>query len=217
MAKQDSLPADLLIAEHQLQDAISAALATGKAQRWSANLCFENLRVLPVALRLARALVDQGFSLLIAWPDAGTAALARREADDLSALIIDFKRLNQIKSSLPDARVLLAVAPQPFDYETFQSVCDGYSGPVVMLNGRLEDAAVGIGSVVRKRRRSFILTWHQAYWLQPLEGGALMRSYPKEWTVFRLDQDGYRQLSTFNARPDAETIFALLAKKNQVT
>jgi hypothetical protein len=105
----------------------------------------------------------------------------------------------------------LAVGPQPSDYDEFEAVCGEHAGPVVMLNGRLEDAAVGIGSVARERRRGFVATWQQAYWLQPLEGGALLRSYPEPWQLFRLDSDGYRRLSSFETRPDPETIAAVLA------
>jgi hypothetical protein len=206
-----SLPADLLTAEAQLQGAVVAALASGVSRRWSANLRFENLRILPVALRLARALLAKDCSVLIVWPDAGAAALARRDADDLSAITLDFNQLKRKESSTPDTRVLLAVGPQPSDYDDFEAVCDGHAGPVVMLNGRLEDAAVGIGSVARERRRGFVATWQQAYWLQPLDGGALLRSYPETWQLFRLDPDGYRPLSIFETRPDPETIAAVLA------
>ena len=206
-----SLPADLLMAEAQLQNAVIAALASGAARRWSANLRFENLRVLPVALRLARALLAKDCPVLVVWPDAGAAALARRDAVDLSAVTMDFNQLKRRESRTPDIRVLLAIGPQPSDYDDFEAVCDGHAGPVVMLNGRLEDAAVGIGSVARERRRGFVATWLQAYWLQPLEGGALLRSYPKNWQLFRLDPDGYRPLSSFETRPDPETIAAVLA------
>ena len=206
-----SLPADLLMAEAQLQDAVVAALASGAARRWSANLRFENLRILPVALRLARALLAKDCPVLIVWPDAGAAALSRRDAVDLSPFTLDFNQLKQKESSVPDTRVLLAIGPQPSDYDEFEAVCGEHAGPVVMLNGRLEDAAVGIGSVARERRRGFVATWQQAYWLQPLEGGALLRSYPEPWQLFRLDSDGYRRLSSFETRPDPETIAAVLA------
>ena len=103
------------------------------------------------------------------WPSAGAAALARRDADDLSAVTMDFNQLKRKESSTPDTRVLLAIGPQPSDYDDFEAVCDGHAGPVVMLNGRLEDAAVGIGSVARERRRGYVATWQQAYWLHPQE------------------------------------------------
>ena len=74
-----------------------------------------------------------------------------------------------------------------------------------MLNGRLEDAAVGIGSVARERRKGFVASWQQAYWLQPLEGGALMRCFPDDWRLYRQDPDGYRQLEVLPERPDPDT------------
>ena len=104
-----SLPADLLMAEAQLQDAVVAALASGSARRWSANLRFENLRVLPVALRLARALLAKDCPVCIVWPDAGAAALARRDADDLSAITMDFNQLKRMETSSPDERVLFCL------------------------------------------------------------------------------------------------------------
>ena len=104
-----SLPADLLMAEAQLQNAVIAALASGAARRWSANLRFENLRVLPVALRLARALLAKDCPVLVVWPDAGAAALARRDADDLSAVTMDFNQLKRKESSTPDTLSLIHI------------------------------------------------------------------------------------------------------------
>jgi hypothetical protein len=43
---------------------------------------------------------------------------------------------------------------------------------VVTLNGRLEDAAVGIGSVARERRRGFGAQWQAAYELRPFADSA---------------------------------------------
>jgi hypothetical protein len=38
---------------------------------------------------------------------------------------------------------------------------------VVLLNGRLEDAAVGVGTVGRERRKGFLGEWQSAYALIP--------------------------------------------------
>ena len=104
------LPPDLLKAEADLLKAVKAAVASPDGSRWGATLRFENLRLLPVALRLAEALsaVNSNFRLL--WPDAGAAALARREAPDLAASIADF---NQWSSQADPDALLLAVGPQP--------------------------------------------------------------------------------------------------------
>ena len=148
-----ALPADLLAAEEAMLQAALAAVGSGDGQRWAASLRFEGLRLLPVAVRLARALIAAGQDLLMVWPDAGAAALARRDAEDLKEVILDFNQLKRAESDVPDTRLLLAVNPSPADYEEFQALCENHAGVVLMLNGRLEDAAVGIGSVARERRK----------------------------------------------------------------
>ena len=45
------------------------------------------------------------------WPDAGAAALARRDAEDLKEVILDFNQLKRAESDVPDTRLLLAVNP----------------------------------------------------------------------------------------------------------
>ena len=172
-----ALPADLLSAESDLLVAVQAALASGDGSRWGATLRFENLRLLPVALRLAEALAAAHIDLRVLWPDAGAAALARRDAPEMAAAIADF---NQWSAKADPDALLLVVGPQPSDYDAFMALCENHRGAIVMLNGRLEDAAVGIGSVARERRKGFVASWQQAYWLQPLEGGALMRSFPDD-------------------------------------
>ena len=208
------LPADLATAETSLQEALKAALESGSAKRWGASLRFENLRVLPVACRLAHSLNGSGYAVTMLWPDAGAAALARRDAPELAESILDFRQWMACSNEDTSETLLLAVMPQPADYEDFVGVCEAHSGSIVMLNGRLEDAAVGIGSVARERRRGFVASWQQAYWLQPLEGGALMRCYPADWHVYRSDPDGYRQISVEDNRPDPETLAALLADES---
>ena len=212
-----ALPADLLAAEEAMLQAALAAVGSGDGQRWSASLRFEGLRLLPVALRLARALIAAGQDLLMVWPDAGAAALARRDAEDLKEVILDFNQLKRAESDAPDTRLLLAVNPSPADYEEFQALCENHAGVVLMLNGRLEDAAVGIGSVARQRREGFVASWQQAYWLQPLKGGALMRCFPDDWRLYRQDPDGYRQLEVLPERPDPDTTAALLAGEDPVS
>ena len=83
-AQKASLPADLQTAEADLLNALKAALASGKGARWGATLRFENLRVLPVALRLFQSLRSLDASCRLLWPDAGDAALARRDAADFA-------------------------------------------------------------------------------------------------------------------------------------
>jgi hypothetical protein len=209
------LPADLRSAEAQALAALLAALPSQARGRWSVDWRFEGLRLLPVALRLAVALQDAGQTLRLVFADAGAAALARRDAPDLAGQIADFRgqmRLASEQSSEDQASaLLLAVAPSAPDYADFEQLCGSHAGPVVMLNGSLEDAAVGIGSVARERRRGFLSQWQPAYGLQPLEGAALRFAYPGPWELYRQDPDGFRLAATFDQRPDLEMQMAALA------
>ncbi|WP_413440029.1 DUF1995 family protein [Synechococcus sp. MIT S1220] len=205
------LPSDLAAAEQAMHASLLAALDSGDGSRWGAALKFENLRLLPVALRLARALMAGERPVTVLWPDAGAAALARRDASDLADCILDFRQWMRRSAEEPSDELLLAVMPTPADYEEFLGICEAHHGQVAMLNGRLEDAAVGIGSVARERRRGFVSSWKQAYWLEPLDGGALMRCFPADWRIYRSDPDGYRQVAVFESRPDPDTIATSLA------
>jgi hypothetical protein len=209
------LPADLHAVEDQALGALRSALAADARGRWSVEWRFEGLRLLPPALRMARALLAGGVDLRLLFPDAGAAALARRDGSDLGGLILDFGALQRSEAAAAglggERTLLLAVAPTPADYEDFVQICTGYGGAVVMLNGRLEDAAVGIGSVARQRRRGFLAQWQTAYAVMPVEGGALRRAHPQAWEVHREDPDGFRLVATFAQKPDPEELATALA------
>lgn len=214
------LPADLRSAEAQALAALLAALPSQARGRWSLDWRFEGLRLLPVALRLAAALEERGQTLRLLFADAGAAALARRDAPGLAERIVDLRsQLHQAalrsagegQTTEQSPALLLAVAPSPPDYSDFEQLCAGHAGSVVMLNGSLEDAAVGIGSVARERRRGFLSQWQTAYALQPLEGAALRFAFPGPWELYRQDPDGFRLAATFAQRPDLELQLAALA------
>jgi hypothetical protein len=212
------LPADLRQAESQALAALLAALPSGGRGRWSVDWRFEGLRLLPVALRFCQALLEAGQATRLVFPDAGACALAKRDAPGLAERIGDF-RGQQRRSAESDgggADLLLAVAPAMPDYEEFEQLCAAHRGPVAMLNGRLEDAAVGIGSVARERRRGFVAEWQAAYVLQPLAGSALRRAYPGDWELYRQDADGFRLAARFEQKPDAEAQAEALAGEGGV-
>lgn len=202
------LPADLRSAEAQTLGSLQAVLQGNDGGRWSIEWRFEGLRLLAPVLRLVTQLSQQGVPVLLLFSDAGGAALARRDAPDLADRIVDFRQLEQRPTT---DGVLLAMAPTAADYEIFERLCGRHRGSVVMVNGRLEDAAVGIGSVARERRRGFVSTWTSAYALIPLDGGALRQAAPGPWELYRSDTDGYRLVATFEQKPDGEAIAATLS------
>lgn len=199
------LPADLRSAEAEALAAVTAALATTGKGMWTVEFRFEGLRLMPVALRLLEALSAADEAARLLFPDAGATALAQRDAPVLASRlksIRDVMRLQQADGG--SEGLLLLAAPTPADYEEVEQLCAQHRGSVVLLNGKLEDAAVGIGTVARERRKGFLAGWQSAYALIPTADGALRHAYPDDWQLYRRDPDGYRFVTSFDLRPDAE-------------
>lgn len=199
------LPADLRTAEAEALQAAAAALAEGSRGLWTVEFRFEGLRIMPVALRLLAGLSPRAADLRLVFPDAGATALAKRDAPDQAGQLTslgDLQRLQQADGG-SDGTVIL-VAPTPADYDDVERVCGQHRGVVFLLNGRLEDAAIGIGTVARERRRGFLAGWRSAYALIPTGDGALRQAHPGPWELYRRDADGYRPVTTFDTRPDPE-------------
>lgn len=216
------LPPDLRTAEAEALASLRSALTADPRGRWTVELRFEGLRLLPVVLRLAAELATGAAPIRLLFPDAGAAALARRDGPELAERIATFSdhlRPREGTSAVPseaggglpaadakssDIEVLILVGASQADYGTVESVCQAHQGPVVLVNPGLEDGAVGIGSVGRERRRGFLAQWEAAYALIPLAGSALRRAHPHDWELYRLDPDGYRFAAGFDHRPDGE-------------
>jgi hypothetical protein len=217
------LPPDLRTAEAEALASLRSALAGDSRGRWTMELRFEGLRLLPVVLRLAGALESGGLSLRLLFPDAGAAALARRDGPELAERIATFNDHLRMRGESPAAspandddgtssggpgdsapEVLILVGASQADYGSVESVCQAHAGRVVLVNPGLEAGAVGIGSVGRERRRGFLAQWEAAYALIPLAGSALRRAHPLDWELYRLDPDGYRLAASFDHRPDGE-------------
>jgi len=205
-----SLPADLAAAEAELLSALQSALGSSSKGRWTLELRFEGLRLAPVALRLQRQLDQPERRCKLLFADAGATALAKRDAPDQADSISSVPDCHRGELP-PESTVLLCVTPGPPDYEDVEILCEKHAGPVVLLNGRLEDAAVGIGSVARERRRGFMAQWQSAYTLQPLSAAALRHAHPNDWQIYRLDPDGYRFVGAQETRPAPEELDELLS------
>ncbi len=197
------LPADLRTAETEALVSLQAALASASAGRWTLEFRFQGLRLLPVVLRLLERLAPEGECALL-FPDAGAAALARRDAPALAERIASFSDQRRRQSEAASEGVLLLVGASQAEYELVEEVCGHHGGSVVLINPSLEDAAIGIGSVARQRRRGFLAGWSAAYALLPQADRALRRAYPGDWELYRLDPDGYRLAGRFEQKPDAE-------------
>ena len=81
------LPKDLLSAEHDLSESVLSCLQNNKKTRWMSTLRFQNIRLLPIAIRLLDKLLMNGLDVIILCPDAGGAALAKRDAKKIKTHI----------------------------------------------------------------------------------------------------------------------------------
>ena len=216
------LPPDLRQAEAQLREALHSALSSDSRGRWTIELRFEGLRLLPLAMRLAEALAGEERALRVLCPDAGATALARRDNPGLAPLISSLGDHHRQRGDTDagagdqssDPPLLLVVGPGPSDYDVVEGVCTAHPGAVVLLNPTLEDAAVGIGSVARSRRKGFLAQWQAAYALQPFANGALRRAFPGDWELYRLDPEGFRLAGAFPQKPSSEEQAETLAGEN---
>ena len=204
------LPSNLSEVETIMSNLLIDSINEINSNKLSINLKFEGLRLMPPMLRLGDKLLNKKIQARLLWSDAGSVALAKRDAPFLTDYIHSFSEINTGKL-IPDKNdLLICVSPQPYDYEDFFNVCNSHNGKIIMVNGRLEDFAVGIGSTGRDRRKVFISSWRYIYCLEPITNGALMKIYPYPWSLFRRDEDGYRFLKSFDEKPDQELIIDAL-------
>ena len=201
----NKLPSDLREAESNVYESIQSYFSSNSQQSFlSINLRFEGLRINPIIFRLSNKLTEIKFDNILLWADAGGAALAKRDNPELSNKIFTFKEFINSTDSLNS--VLLVCSPQPYDIEMFEQVCSHAKSTVIMLNGKLEDPIVGIGSVGREMRKRFAEKWQVVYFVQPLSLGALLKKFPNDWDLFKLESNGYSFVKSFEKRPDDETI-----------
>ena len=201
----NKLPSDLKEAESNVYESIQSYFLSNSDKSFlSINLKFDGLRLNPIIFRLSNKLSEIKYDNILLWADAGGAALAKRDNPKLANKIFTFKEFINSTESLNS--VLLVCSPQPYDIELFEQVCSHTNSTVIMLNGKLEDPIVGIGSVGREMRKRFAEKWKLIYFVQPLSMGALLKRFPNKWELFKLNPNGYSFVKSFDKRPDDETI-----------
>ena len=199
------LPSDLKEAESNIYESIESYFSSYSEQSFlSINLNFEGLRINPLIFRLSSKMSELKYDNILLWADAGGAALAKRDNPELASKIFTFKEFINSTDSLNS--LLLVCSPQPYDIEMFEQVCSHTNSTVIMINGKLEDPIVGIGSVGREMRKRFAKKWRVIYFVQPLSMGALLKRFPNNWELFKLNPNGYSFVKSFDKRPDDETI-----------
>lgn len=219
------LPKTLEDAIAQARVATLAAIADGYS-RLQVELLFPELKLMPVALQyiatfeqLSSQLNSEeapaaALSFKVFFPDAGAAALARRDWGDVPFKIVDVGTGKFPQEQIqPEDEAFLFVAPSPVEVAQVEKLCEEAGDrPVVLLNPRLQAVAiVGIGYAGRQLRDRFLNNFETCYHLRPLDGAALFRCYPSSWQVWLETGNDYKLIAELPKRPFGEELEEILA------
>lgn len=211
-----ALPNSLEEAIHQARAAVSAAVTAG-VPRMTVELVDPELKGMPVAQQFYPVLQELGLTFKVYFPDAGAAALARRDWGNPGFVIRGVDELGgQVE---PADQLYLFVEPSAVEVSQVEEICN-LAGDrwIVMLNPKLEDVAtIGIGYAGRQLRERFLSTLEPVYYLRPMETAVLMRAYPAPWQLWQpIPEAGYQLAAEFPQRPSGEAIDrVLLAEATQ--
>ncbi|HEY9762640.1 MAG TPA: DUF1995 family protein [Trichocoleus sp.] len=202
---------------NSLEDAIAQAKAATRiaiqdgVSRILVELVYPELKAMPVAEQFIPILQEMGLTFKVYFPDAGAAALARRDWGNPEFSV---RAIGEIKGQIePEDEIFLFVEPSAVEVNAVEEMCNqAGSRPVIMLNPKLEDVAIiGIGYAGRQLRERFLSTLESAYYLRPLEEALILRSYPGPWQVWRETAEGqYELLSETTTKPTGETLDRIL-------
>lgn len=204
------LPNSLDEAIVQAREATKAALNDGYT-RLQVELVFPELKVMPLAQQFYPVFQEMELTFKVYFPDAGAAALARRDWGNPEFTV---RGMAELKGRMePDDQAYLFIEPSAVEVGEVEKMCNQAGDrSVVLFTPKLEDVAiVGIGYTARKIRERFIKTLESCYYLRPLDGAALLRCYPEPWQIWReTESDSYELLAELPQRPVGEELENLL-------
>jgi hypothetical protein len=210
------LPNSLEEAIAQAVEATQAAIAN-RYSRLQVELVFPELKPMPVAEQFLAGFTQFGSQLKVFFPDAGAAALARRDWGEAPFQILDIGtgRVTPEEQIQPEDEAFVFISPSAVEVNQVEKLCEvAAERPVVMLNPRLEDLAiVGIGYAGRQLRSRFLKNIESCYYLCPLEGGAVFRYYPSPWQVWQETKEEYQLIAELPKKPVGEELEQILYGK----
>jgi len=214
------LPKSLEDAIAQAREATQAAIADGYSLL-QVELLFPELNPMPVAEKFLAKFDQFGSHLKVFFPDAGAAALARRDWGDVPFKILDVGtgRVPVNQQIEPEDEAFLFIAPSAVEVTQVEKLCrEAGERPVILLNPRLENAvAIGIGYAGRQLRERFLNNIESCYHLRLLEEATLFRCYPYPWQIWRETEDDYQLISELSKKPVGDEIDEILAGSTQPT
>lgn len=204
------LPQTLEQAITQAQAATQAAIDAGYT-RLQVELVFPELKMMPVAQQFLSEFEPLGNRLRVFFPDAGAAALARRDWGEKPYIICG---ISDFDARIADEEDLIVfVEPSSVEVQKVEELCQAaVNQTVVLLNPRMEDIAmIGIGYAGRQLRERFLNLFESCYYTRPLDGAAIFRAYPDPWQVW-LEKDGdYELIAETPNKPVGDVLDRLLA------
>jgi hypothetical protein len=208
-----NLPQSLEDAIIQAQTATQAAIADGYT-RLQVELVFPELKLLPVAQQFLPPFEAMENRLRVYFPDAGAAALARRDWGEKPYQI---RGISDLKAEIqPDEELIVFVEPSSVEVQDVERLCqEAIDRTVVLLNPRMEDiATIGIGYAGRQLRERFLNTFESCYYIRPLEGAALFRAYPSPWQVWVEKGEEYELIAEEPQKPIGDALDRILSGEN---
>jgi len=195
------------------QAATLAAIAAG-CQRITIEIAIPELKPMDLARQFIEAFTDRGNTLKVLMSDTGSAALAKRNWQDINFKIDD---LGNSRSPIVDKiqvedQLFIAIEPSAIEVAQVEKLCNAAGDrPVILFLPKLEDAAiVGIGYAARQLRDRFLTTLTCAYYIKPLETSAIYRCYPAQWQVWQEQDDDYILLAECPQKPVGDELDAIL-------
>ena len=206
------LPNSLEDATEQAIAAVHQAIADG-ANLVIADLRFPELKAMPIAYEFAASFNQKyGKNWQAIFADAGAAALAKREWAELE---VSVRGVNEGRRAIREEdQAFLLVEPTSVEVEQVEKLVKlAGDRPFVMFNPRLENSEVGLGLAARQMRNRFLSTFETAYYIKPLELGALWRCYPQTWQVWQQTDLGMEPMAEVSQRPSSDDIDRLFRQK----
>ncbi|MEA5581042.1 DUF1995 family protein [Nodularia harveyana UHCC-0300] len=211
------LPKSLEEAIAQSRIATQAALADGYS-RLQVDFLFPELKLMPVAVQFLPMFAEYDSRLKVFFPDAGAAALAKRDWADTPFKILDIGtgRAASLQSKIqPEDEIFLFISPTAVEVPQVEKLCEDIGDrPFVMLNPRLEDSGVvGIGYTARQTRQRFISTIESCYYLRPVDDTtAVFRCYPGLWEVWVETNGEYEKVAELPKRPTGDELDLIMGQ-----
>lgn len=211
------LPKDLNEAIAQSRIATAAALSDGQTLL-QVELVFPEiaLQAQSIAEQFLSEFEDIHSGVKVFFPDAGSAALARRDWGQTAFKVTDLgSSRTAVEDKIePDDQLFLLINPAAVEVAQVEKLYIAAGDrPVIILNPRLEDVAtIGIGYAGRQLRDRFLNKIESCYYIRPLEDAALFRCYPQPWQVWLETNDEYQLISETVQKPVGDDLERILAR-----